>query len=455
MRENRPIKKMLENQKKRRSFHMPGHQNIAPYEKEDPYQGDTTELGSTDDLYHPRGAIQKAEERIAHIAKAERTILLTGGATAGVLAMMLYALAPNEQVILPRTAHKSMIHGCILSGATPIYVYPRETSDHYFYYTTEDYLHIIKENSKAKAVMVTRPDYYGHLINLKEIVEACKKTGQLLLVDEAHGAHLNWMEKLEGAGSLGADIWVQSAHKTLPVLTGGAWLHSNERIDSNRLRQKLQLVHTSSPSFLIMKSLDDGRNWMEEQGKEALKKLEENIQVFFHNILKTPYHNAHTTWEKERLIFDGTRMVITAPQGGFSLASSLEEKGIDVELADEKHIVCIPSVMTQRENFDILGKVLYEIEANVEKKEKKKTSFSFHQARQIISPREAVLYYGQWISLKESVGKIAAAAVGLYPPGVPWLLPGEEITGEIIKNLLKIPSKNTFGVVEGNIYCVK
>lgn len=451
---NRPMFDMLLKQQNRCSFHMPGHQGYSPWNEENKfYTFDTTELGGTDDLYKPSSGILKAEALMAPLAKADGSIMLTGGSTAGILAMFLYGTEPGEKVIIPRNAHHSVINACVLAGCQPVYVYPQVTEDGYYYYREDDYLSVMINNPDAKAVFITRPDYYGHLLEIEKIVTSARQNNQLVLVDEAHGAHFNWMPEIKGAGELGADIWVQSAHKTLPVLTGGAWLHHSQRVDGKALRQVLQMIQTSSPSFVIMESLDSGRAWMDAYGQKALENLQKKIQAFFKNLLDTAYSNAFVHWEKTGLSFDPLRMVITAPQGGFTLLRDLYTMNVDVEMADARRIICIPSVMTPAESFDKLLSALHQIKPI--QKESFQISLPVTSERQQVLPlREAALGKKEWISISKSLGKISAGSVGAYPPGIPWLLPGEKITEEIVEKLLVLPEEYSFGIISKAISCV-
>ncbi|NLB90898.1 MAG: aminotransferase class I/II-fold pyridoxal phosphate-dependent enzyme [Clostridiales bacterium] len=458
MNQERILFQMLQQQGGRTSFHMPGHQGKSPFAVENSFLFDTTELEGTDTLYNPVGAIERCEKEIALRANTVGSLLLTGGSTAGILTMLLYAVAPEDKIIIPRGAHQSIFHGCILAGAIPIYVYPEILKDGYSYYTPQAYIKAIEENPDAKAVFVTRPDYYGQVISLEIIAEKAKEKGQLLLVDEAHGAHFNWWKTIKNAGELGADLFVQSAHKTLPVLTQGGWLHYQQAIDPKLLRQKLQVVQTSSPSFLLMKSLDDGRVWMDHYGEKALAKLTEYVKTFFMQLKGTGYKNAFDFWQKKDLVFDPTRMVITAPEGGFALAKTLEQQGIDVEMADDHTVVCIPSVMTQRKAFHQLAEVLVN-HAETKSRENpiaKKGLYQYEkQLEAKLSLREAFFAPKEWIPLEKAEGRISGVAAGLYPPGMPWILPGEIITQTMAMQLLQLEPERTFGVTNQGVYCIK
>lgn len=225
----RPIHEMLLQAQGHARFHMPGHKGAL-----DPF--DMTELPSTDDLYHPQGAIREAERRIAQAAGAGDAILLTGGATAGNLTMLLYASTRYRAIRMERTAHVSAVSGLVLGDM---------------------------EVGESGAVFATRPDYFGRAGALPK--------AELLLVDEAHGAHFNWWDSPPNAGRLGADLWVQSAHKTLPALTGGAWLLMKDARLYPQLLHLLRMVMTSSPPFPILRALDDARALMDERGAQLLE----------------------------------------------------------------------------------------------------------------------------------------------------------------------------------------
>ena len=213
----RPIDEMLARAQGHARFHMPGHKGTL-----DPF--DMTELPSTDDLYNPQGAIREAERRIARSAGAGDAILLTGGATAGNLAMLLYASTRYRSIRMERTAHVSAVSGLVLGDMAV---------------------------GESGAVFATRPDYFGRAGALPR--------AELLMVDEAHGAHFTWWDSPPSAGRLGADLWVQSAHKTLPALTGGAWLFMKDASLYPQLLHLLRMVMTSSPPFPILRSLDNAR----------------------------------------------------------------------------------------------------------------------------------------------------------------------------------------------------
>ena len=451
---NRPVHDMLTECKGRLRLHVPGHKGQAIFGGEYILDYDMTELDITDDLYHPSGAIQKAQELLALSAASGHSFFLTGGSTAGILTMLLYATKPGDTVILPRNAHLSCINGCILADLNPVFVPFDITADGFSYIQADSILKAIVKHPEAKAVLVTRPDYYGGMMPLAGIAAAAHARGMRLLVDEAHGAHFNWMHGVETASSAGADLWVQSAHKTLPAMTPAAFLHIGKLEDADRARRMLRMVQTSSPAFYLMKSMDDARAWMDTHGADRLASLKKRLTTFRYMLKEIGYQDAHEAWRDLPLTFDETRLVISAPQGGFALTSELKRLSVDAEMADDRRVVCVFSVMDDEETFSKLETSLRLI--------KKVTAvpaltpYISHQLpRRIMPPRHAALSDVEWVDMAEAMGRVLASSVGLYPPGIPLVTPGEEIPYESIALLLSVPERNRFGIVDGRILCVK
>ncbi len=450
----RPMKEMLDTLAPRVSLHMPGHKGKPLFGEGNSFQADTTELPVTDDLYAPSGAIAKAQSLMADAAGAGHSLMLTGGATAGIHAMMMYALRPGETVILPRNAHLSVINACILGDIHPVFVPCSITLDGYAHVPAESFLQAIQESPQARAVLVTRLDYYGGMVPLERIARAAHDAGMRLLVDEAHGAHLPWMEGIKSAGACGADLWVQSAHKTLPALTGAAWLHLKQEEDENRARRMLRMVQTSSPGFSILKSLDDARAWMEDNGRQALFDLQQLLQEIRLQMQSWGYRDAHEIWRNLPLSFDPTRLVIDAPQGGYALAQSLQKQGIDVEMADERRVVCIFTVMDGPETAERLLSALFSSACQPKLQPDNKPT-AFPLPRRLMPLRQAALSDLQTVSFKEAVGRTAGASAGLYPPGIPLVTPGEEITPEVVSLIASAPPESRFGLSAGQFLCVQ
>lgn len=417
----------------RLSLHMPGHRGQL-----DGF--DTTELPVTDDLYEPFNGILKAEKAMAISARAGASVFLVGGSTAGVQSMMLTYLKPGDTIILPRNAHNSAISACGLGGFNAIFVPLSMDEAGYTYIKKEAYLAAIEENPGAKAILVTRPDYYGGMVELEHIARAAHKIGMKLIVDEAHGAHLNWMPGMQTAGDAGADAWVQSFHKTLLALNSAAVMHFRNAEDGAMARGRSRLIQTSSPSFPVLASIDKARGYMDEQGEQRLVELVKAIDAFCLKAAKLGYQDVRRE--------DPTRLVLAAPQGGQTLARQLEAQGIDVEMADERRIVGIMTVADDPMVFHRLYEALKQIP--IEPK-----AFALRQLPKPpvrkCSIREAIFAKREAVPLEKAAGRVAATTFGLYPPGIPLVSPGEMVTKDI---WVSCASGNTFGVENGAIQCI-
>lgn len=450
---SRPMHDMALRNRGRLRLHVPGHKGQALYETEPVQTWDVTELSVTDDLYLPSGPIALAQNLASRAAGAANTLMLTDGSTAGIHTMLLYSLKPNDTVILPRNAHLSFVNGCVLADLKPVYVPIQMTEDGYAYTPEEGFLAAIKRHPEARAVVVTRPDYYGGMVKLRRIADAAHASGMRLLVDEAHGAHLPWMEDLKSAAAYGADLWVQSAHKTLPALTAGAFLHLARGEDVQCALRMLRMVQTSSPAFYLIKSLDDARAFMQEHGILKLGELKSRLGEFRVAMKALGYADAHETWRSLPLEFDPTRLVIAAPQGGYTLAESLSGQGIDVEMADDFRVVCILTVMDGEETFSHLLTALKNA-SGLPARKAINMAYSCSLPEQILRPRQAALAKQEMVDVLKAAGRVSGASFGLYPPGVPLVMPGEEITPEAVGQLLDAPEKKRFGLCGGKFICV-
>lgn len=451
----RPVYDMLTAVSARRSGHMPGHKGQSPFGAADLYALDTTELPNTDDLYAAEGGLREAMRLYADAAGAAKTIFLHNGSTAGNHVMLQMYAREGETVLLPRNAHLSAVNACVLGGMRVKWMPVRCTPDGYCYLEEADVLAAIHANPDAKAMLLVRPDYYGGAMRedaFRRIADAAHHQGTKVVVDEAHGAHFPWCDGMTSAGALGADAWVQSVHKTLMGLTGSAVLHLADAADEQRAWTLLRREQTSSPSFLLMLSIDDSRAWMAEHGRARLRALSEAVADVRGRLASTPYHDAYADWANLPVCFDPTRLVISAPQGGKRLAEQLREAGLDVEMADERRVVLILSVMDEIDEIRRLPELL----ANIPVEEEKRFAPLMpmpEMMEAVLTPRQAAMAEEILVPLDKAEGKIAAAAVGLYPPGIPLLAPGERVTRAIIKQLQEAGTRERFGVEGEKLRC--
>ncbi len=451
-----PIRAMLDKAQGRVRMHMPGHKGQTPAGW-DAFGYDMTEIDTTGDLFAPDGAMAEAARLAAGAAGASCTLPLSGGSTAGVLAMLLATASAGGEVIVARNCHHSVLSACALAHAEPVFVYPRHV-DGWAYIAPEDVTAAIAAHPHAQAVVVTRPDYLGVCVELADIARAAHDTGMRLLVDEAHGTHLNWTASGQpaGAGACGADAWVQSAHKTLPALTGAAWLHLAGVMDAERVRGILRMVHTSSPSFPILASLDAARAWMDAKGGAALVELHARVADFWRRLREAQPElaNAH-----DRLsgvagqAFDPARVVIEAANLGYTgdqVAAHLASQGIDIEMADARCVVLIPSVADPPDALACATEALSRLSI---RPPLHNAQTSLPAAERVMPLWQAALSPSEPVPLAQAVGRVAAVSAGAYPPGIPWVVPGERISAQAIGALSG--AAHTFGISGGGIRCVQ
>jgi len=426
-------------------FHMPGHKLAKGIPQElasDVLQLDVTEVEGTDNLHYPEGIIKEAQELAAKAFGADKTFFLVNGSTCGIQAAIMSVCARGQKIIIGRDSHKSVVSGLIMSGAEPIFVYPEynEIFGISEAISAKSIEQALCENPDAVAVLITRPNYYGICSDIEAISRIVHSHNKLLIVDEAHGAHLVFNQQLPpSALQHGADICVQSAHKTLPAVTQGAYLHvKGNKVDIEKIKYNLAMLQTSSPSYIIMTYLDIARELMVLDGAARLDTLIYDLEWFKQEIEKYPvYKVLANQYLGSNAVLDRTRLVINISKLGISGYSSekiLREKfNTQIEMADFENLVFITTVADNHKTFTRLFdamKGLSEISSHAPQIMK---SSSCNYYREIISnstgisPYEAYAAQKEEVVLEESSGRICAGIVTPYPPGIPILYPGEII----------------------------
>ena len=285
METEKPLVSILQqlSQRQETAFYAPGHkkgQGIASSLVEllgtKVFTADLPELPELDNLFAPAGVIKRAQELAAQTFGSDETWFLVNGSTSGVIAAILATCKPGDKIILPRNSHQSAISGLILSGALPIFLNPvyDEQWDLAYSITPAALNLALKEHSDVKAIFITSPTYQGVTGHLEEMVQIAHSQGIPLIVDEAHGAHFTFHPSLPpSALSLGADLVIQSTHKVLGSLTQSSMLHlQGDKIDGTRVNRALQLVQSTSPSYILLASLDAARAQMAQDGEWLLSR---------------------------------------------------------------------------------------------------------------------------------------------------------------------------------------
>lgn len=423
------------------SFHMPGHRQGRLFQSLTALpvsKFDTTELEGSGDLAAPSAHVLEAYDLASSFFGAGQSWFITSGTTTSIFIMMATALREGDQVIMPRAVHMAAVHAVAILGLEPLFIAPSGGRD--FPDGQPDAQAIIssiQQNPGARACYVTRPDYYGRAMDLSAVSRAAKEAGMALLVDEAHGAHFAAAPDLLPATALcqGADMTCQSAHKTLPALTPASFLHLSEealasgRLDPVRLAGLVKVFQTSSPSFLIAASMDTARAEAATRGHAAIRRL---VQLNQELCDKLPSCFRRLLPEGA----DRSRLVIDYSDTGLDrirFQAHLHGAGIDAELVDLTRAVFIPGFDQIQEDYERLLSALTSLplqtdSARLEDHIRKTSSLSRQRDAFLSagasfrqSPRQAI--FGR------SAGQaVVREAMAPYPPGMPILWPGEEMT---------------------------
>lgn len=443
------------------SFHTPGHKHgkgilkkLRSFVGEKVFQLDLSVMSEIDSLHEPSTVIKEAQVLAAKAYGADYSFFLVNGTTGGNQAMILSVCDPGDKIIIPRNAHKSVISAVILAGAEPVYIMPKidEGTDLILNLTPEQVDEACRQNPDAKAVLVTSPTYFGLTADLEAIAEVVHQHDKILLVDEAHGGHLHFHPDLpKSALDSGADMCVQSTHKHLAALSQGSILHvKGVRVDILRLKTTLQMLQTTSPSYVILASLDVARFQMMHGGEQALGEVIRMCDEARAEINKIPGLSC-VTREQVRafsgLDLDPTKLTISTkglPSSGYDLAKILNsEYGIQSEMSDFNHVLLFVSLGNTPKELKLFVKALKKIVVDykdmfMNTKKRKRIVFPVFIPRKELNPREALTKLTRKIPFKRSVGKVCAEIVCPYPPGIPVLCPGEVITQEIYTYLMNV-----------------
>lgn len=448
-------------------FHVPGHkkgvgmdEEFKKFMGENPFKIDVTVFKLVDSLHRPVGAIKKAHELAADAYGADASFFCIHGTSGAIQAMIMSVVKSGDKIIIPRNVHKSVTSGIILSGATPVYMQPELDKKVGIAHgvTPETVEKTLKENPDAKAVLIINPTYYGVSTDIKKIANIVHSYDIPLIVDEAHGPHLNFNDKLPlSAMEADADICCQSTHKIIGALTQCSLLHIHSKIvDVTRVHQMLSLLQTTSPSYILMASLDCARRQIALNGKELLDKSIALADYARDEINKIP---GFYCFGKEIIgnpgvfAIDPTKITITCRDlgiTGFDLDMILSDKyHIQLELSDLYNGLAVGSFGDTKENIDALINALKEISQEYKHDENKKSDFIDIPdiPKQVEIPRDAFNSEMIIVPLNNSEGKVSGEFLMAYPPGIPVLCPGEIITQEIIDYVQKL--KDTGLYVQG------
>lgn len=428
--------------RKTASFHTPGHKGRATVLKSlDSLAWDLTELPDTGSLYDGEDVIEEAEKRAAAAFGAGQTFFSGGGCTLCIQAMLAIGIGAGGKVLMARNAHRSALNAAALLGLQPVWLWPDGDEKSGFQQpTVENVEKILKADPDIQGVYLTSPDYYGNLCDIAGIAAVCRRFGIPLLVDNAHGSHLGAFQRHPLA--LGASITADSAHKTLPVLTGGAYLHTAPDFSVSRTAVKaaMALFGSTSPAFPVLASLDLAQDWWSREGKDAFRRLavelEELRQALERGGAVRPAFSDRDPLLKDpaRLTLEGVSPVLDGP----TLAQWLRDHGCEPEYADSRYVVLIVTPFNAPEEWDRLRQALSCVPGHWCASGGAGPVFhplSSSRPEPVYTLREALLQPTETVGIRQAAGRIAARAVCPCPPGIAAIAPGEKFSEDLAEAL--------------------
>lgn len=423
--------------------HMPGHKGRDVYGGfGGAFERDITEIDGADSLFEAAGIIAESEKNAAKLFGTAGTFFSAGGSTLCIQAMLAAACGTGGAVICGRNSHRAVINACVLLDIEPCWIYPEYVRGSAVsgVITAEAVRAAIKEYAEKKpaCVFITSPDYLGRIADIKGIAEVCRGFGLPLLVDNAHGAYLAFTEEDQHPIHLGAAMCCDSAHKTLPVLTGGAYLHVSEEKYSAQIKRCMALFGSTSPSYLIMQSMDLCNAYLAGEFRGALAAAIEGV-----NSLKQSLGGVFGICESEPLKLT----VYALPCGltGYELAEQLRKGGVEPEYADFSHVVMMFSAASTAEDFSRAEQAMKRV--RMPRIRLEPPEFFMYRPERKMLPREAFFSESEVVDTELAAGRIAAESVTVCPPCVPVAAAGEIIDENVIK-ILKMYSILRISVVK-------
>jgi lysine decarboxylase len=435
-------------------FDVPGHKlgridnDLQKFIGKKMYLLDANAPVGLDHLSHPTGVINEAQNLMAEAMDADKTYFITNGTTMGILAMVLSVVKANDKIILPRNVHKSVINGLILSGAVPVFIKPN--IDEFVGIANDVSFQSAKtaidENPDAKAILIINPTYFGVVSDLKGITEYAHNHNMVVMADEAHGAQFYFSEKLPlSAMEAGADISATSMHKTAGSLTqSSVILTKGSRIDHQRLRATLNMLQSTSPSSLLIASLDVARKTMYFHGRSkiaAVLKLAKIAREKLKSIPGLTVIDKNYLQDKGCFNYDETKLMVKVSDlglSGFDVYQIMKkEYNIQLELAESHMVLCVLTIGTTKQDLERLVLAFKKLAQKYYKIKDKlpRIEFRYQFPEAYSRPRDAYHAPKRTVKIDEAVDEIAAESVMIYPPGIPLIIPGEIITQEVIDDI--------------------
>ncbi len=441
-------------------FHVPGHKGgggLLPkwqaYLGQGVFSLDLTEVEGLDDLHHPTGVVEAAQKLAASLMDTKEAYFLVNGVTVGIHAAIMTLCRPGDTIIMPRHAHRSVYEGMILAGARPVYLQP-ETDEKWgipLGVTKKQVAEAIKAHPQGKAIVMVHPTYQGLTSDLCEIGALAGKAGIPLLVDEAHGAHFKFSPDFPpSAMSCGATVAVQGWHKTMGSLTQSGLLLLKDR--KLPVQNFLSLLQSTSPSYILMASLDAARRHWAEKGLQMAEEIVTLSWYFRNKVTRLNLKGIHCLGEEiintsgcndydpSKLLLNGADLGLN----GYQLAQELRNTyRIQPEMASLNGVLLIVSLGDTKEQIDYLLDALQDLRSRFPTSKKKRvfSSLEYKRGEMVLLPGEAMQAHKIRLPWRSAAGRISGEFICPYPPGIPLVVPGEKITREALDHIKQIKSR--------------
>ncbi len=456
------------------AFHMPGHKRNERFGFCNPIEIDITEIDGFDDLHHAEGILKECMDYAAACYGANKTYFLVNGSSGGLLSAITAVTNYRDKIIVARNCHKSVYNAVEIRGLEPVYIYPEYIGEYGISggIKPEAVRRALSENVDAKAVVIVSPTYDGVCSDIKRIADIVHSFNCVLIVDEAHGAHFRYNDYFpETALELGADIVIQSVHKTLPSFTQTALLHvKSERVDISRIQKALSIYQSSSPSYVFLAGIDKCIRWMEDEGAICMTgycKTLETLRCRLKELTNLVLISEAVVDNYAVKALDRGKIIIHVKNfnGGRILYDVLRLKyNVQPEMSTESSVTLMTSVGDSKEALEYLGDVLLEVDEyfeNTNKLMELLNAINYKLSNEVktflqqessiavtgpviennivFSPARAAEMSTGIVGLENCAGKVSADYIYIYPPGIPLLVPGERIEQsniDIIKEYL-------------------
>ncbi len=431
-------------------FHMPGHKRNDEYQHLHGAQKiDVTEIDGFDNLNDAKGILLECEKNAAEYFGALHTKFLVNGSSGGVLGAIKSVTNKGDKVLVARNCHKCVYNAIELFSLEPIYVYPTYFEEYGFYGSVQpsEIEKALEENEGVKLVVITSPTYEGIISDVQSIAEICHRHNAILFVDEAHGAHLGLHKKFQqSARSLGADVVVNSLHKTLPSLTQTALLHvCSDRVDMSKVNASCAIFQTTSPSYVLMASIDGCVKYLQSNGQTALAKWSELIDKFRRSLVRADrikLLDGAMLKDSRIFAYDKTKLVVLtsgAMISGSELSKALRSHyNIELEMASGNYAIAMTGLGDKRESYLDLAKALFELNYMVKQRNGLTSINQPQSVKKAFNPCQIDTLSCELVDFEACEGRVCAENIWAYPPGCPLVVKGETIDADAVKYIMRL-----------------